>query len=82
MAPRNATFMIMQVWPNTGLHFASVAKLASLLGKDDMALQASQAAIDILKITHPDGDSLNEQLQMRHALLNEVSAAPHHEQEV
>ena len=53
-----------------GLHQASIGKLASLLEHDDVALQAIEAAVDVLKYTHPDGSILQQQLHLRHALLD------------
>ena len=60
---------ILQVWPNMGLHQACIAKLASLLEHDCTALQAVQAAVDILQYTHPDSNILQQQLRLRHDLL-------------
>ena len=54
----------MQVWPNLGLHYASVAKIASLLEQDVTAIKASQAAADILQYTHPESLVLQEQWQL------------------
>ncbi len=58
------------MWPNLGLHYASVAKIASLLEQDDMAIQASQAAAGILRYTHSDSGILQEQLQLLYNLQN------------
>ena len=64
-----------QVWPNLGIHYASVAKIASLLEEDDMAVQASQAAAGILKDTHPDSSILQEQLQLAYNLQNAMNSS-------
>lgn len=59
-----------------GLHQASIAKLASLLERDDTALRATQAAVDTLKYTHPDSSILQHQLHLRHALLDVRASQP------
>ena len=43
----------MQVWPNLGLHYASLAKLEHLLGgRPQQAQHAAQRALAILSKTH------------------------------
>lgn len=42
----------MQVWPNLGLHYALVAKLAMYLEQPSLAADAASAAMNILQITH------------------------------
>ena len=59
-----------------GLHQASIGKLASLVEHDDEALRAIQAAVDILKHTHPDSSILQQQLNLRHALLDVRASQP------
>lgn len=61
----------MQVWPNLGLHYASQAKIASLLQRDDEAIKASQAAVRILQCTHAGSNVLQEQVQLLHSLQQE-----------
>lgn len=45
-------FTSIQVWPNLGLHYALVAKLALYLQQPAAAAQAATAAGEVLKITH------------------------------
>ncbi|KAL6748490.1 hypothetical protein V8C86DRAFT_2877277 [Haematococcus lacustris] len=44
--------MYPRVWPNVGLHFAAVAKLAMLLEQPGAALRAVEKSIESLRITH------------------------------
>ena len=42
----------MQVWPNLGLHYATLAKLEHLLGgRPEQAQHAAQRALAILSVT-------------------------------
>ena len=59
------------MWPTLGLHYASVAKIASLLEQDVTAIKASQAAADILQYTHPKSPVLREQWQLLYNLQRE-----------
>ena len=69
--------MCIQVWPTLGLHYASVAKMASLLEQDVTAIKASQAAADILQYTHPESPVLREQWQLLYNLQREKGFKSH-----
>ena len=59
----------MQPWPELGLLWAHIAKVAALLQHDDRAAVAAETAAGILRITH--GDRCNvvvEMLQLRHEI--------------
>jgi len=67
----------MQVWPNLGLHHASVAKIASLLKQDDTATEACKAAVEIMRYTLPVSSILQEQLQLMYNLQNVRDSTQH-----
>ncbi len=54
-----------QVWPNLGLHCALLAKLELLLENPREALAAADAALSILRVTHPGTSVLEEVLRLR-----------------
>lgn len=56
----------MQVWPNLGLHLATLAKIAALLEQDEEAAKQAEAAASTLCITHPESPILQEMLQLWH----------------
>lgn len=60
--------MLLQVWPDLGLHWASMAKLASVLGRDAEAAAAAEAACRVLTLTHGGGRVVNEMMHLRHEL--------------
>ncbi len=46
----------MQVWPNLGLHWATIAKLVHFMsGRPEQAQRAAQRALAILGHTHSTG---------------------------
>lgn len=59
---------LAQVWPDLGLHWASMAKLSSVLGHDSEAATAAEAACRVLSITHGGGRVVNEMMQLRHEI--------------
>jgi SET and MYND domain-containing protein len=65
-----------QVWPNLGLHYATLAKLEVLLEHPAAAAAAAEAAAGILRATH-DGSSsvMREVLQTRYEAGQELAAA-------
>jgi len=65
---------LAQVWPNLGLHLATLAKIAALLEQNQEAASHAKAAALILRITHPDGQALQEMLQLWHDANAELSA--------
>lgn len=48
----------MQVWPNKGLHYAMMSKLAALLEQDDVAASTAELALQQLQYTHADSPIL------------------------
>lgn len=57
----------VQPWPDMGLLWAHIAKMAALLQHDDRAAVAAERAAGILRITHGDRcDVVVEMLQLRH----------------
>lgn len=49
---------IMQVWPNKGLHFAMMAKIAAFLEHDAEAAGFAGKALQQLQYTHADSPVL------------------------
>lgn len=50
-----------RVWPNLGLHYATLAKLEALVGALPRAISAAQSALEILTVTTghmPEGAAL------------------------
>ena len=62
------------MWPNLGLHLATVAKIAALLEFLDEAATHAEAAADILRITHPESQIVQDMLQLRHDANAELNA--------
>ncbi len=53
MAAEYKSVAAAQVWPNLGLHWASIAKLAHFMGsRPQQAQRAAQRALAILGCTH------------------------------
>ena len=50
----------MQVWPNKGLHFATMAKIAAFLEQDATAAEYAIKALQQLQYTHADSPVLEE----------------------
>lgn len=64
-----------QVWPNLGLHYAMVAKLAMLLEQSQAALAAAEAAGNILHITHGSSSCvMQEVMRLRWEAQQELEA--------
>eukprot|EP00775_Hariotina_reticulata_P013528 gene13528-biopygen15414 len=64
-----------KVWPNLGLHYAMVAKLAMLLQHPGAALAAAEAAGNILHITHGSSSCvLQEVMRLRWEAQQELEA--------
>jgi len=64
-----------QVWPNLGLHYAMVAKLAMFLEKPQAALAAAEAAGNILHITHGSSSCvMQEVMRLRWEAQQELEA--------
>ncbi|EIE20303.1 hypothetical protein COCSUDRAFT_48675 [Coccomyxa subellipsoidea C-169] len=55
-----------KVWPNLGLHLATLAKIAALLEQDEEAAKQAEAAASTLRITHPESPILQEMLRLWH----------------
>ena len=53
------------IWPNLGLHYAVVAKLAAFLEDNDGAVEAADQACKVLQYTHPGAVVLQEVLRLR-----------------
>lgn len=50
----------LQVWPNKGLHFAMLAKMAAFLERDATAAQYAGQALQQLQYTHANSPVLEE----------------------
>ena len=50
----------MQVWPNKGLHFAMLTKIAAFLEQDTTATEYANKALQQLQYTHADSPVLDE----------------------
>lgn len=53
------------IWPNLGLHYATLAKLASFLEQPKEAMAAAEKAMRVLSITHSgwrEGEAVIEQV--------------------
>lgn len=46
--------MCFQVWPNKGLHFATLAKVLALLERNQEAMNCAKQALQQLQYTHSD----------------------------
>jgi hypothetical protein len=67
--------LLLQVWPNLGLHYALTAKLAMFLQQPGTAAAAAGAAAGILQVTHPGSSPvLAEVMQLRCEAQQEVAA--------
>ena len=63
----------VQVWPDLGLHWASMAKLSSVLEHDSEAAAAAEAACRVLTVTHGGGRVVNEMMQLRHEIGHDMA---------
>lgn len=61
------------MWPDLGLHWASIAKLGSVLGRDTEAAAAAEAACRVLTLTHGGGRVLCEMMQLRRELEQQMA---------
>lgn len=52
--------MSLQVWPNKGLHFAMLAKIAALLERDATAAECATKALHQLQYSHADSPVLED----------------------
>lgn len=55
-----------QPWPELGLLWAHIAKVAAVLDRDDEAAAAAETAAQIMQITSGDCDVVHEMLRLRH----------------
>ncbi len=59
----------MQVWPEVGLHYALVGKMANAQGRIEEGEAALQAAHDILSLTLPPSNrAIIERVELHQAL--------------
>jgi hypothetical protein len=65
----------VQVWPTKGLHYATVAKLAALLGDARRTADAAQRALQCLVYTHGDGAVVREVSGIMQDAMRELRAA-------
>ncbi|CAL8470855.1 g10397 [Coccomyxa elongata] len=68
------TWLYPKVWPNLGLHLATLAKIAALLDHFDEAATHAEAAAAILRITHPEGQIVQDMLRLWHDASAELNA--------
>lgn len=54
----------MQVWPNKGLHYAMMSKIAALLEQDDVAAESAATALQQLQNTHANSPILESVRQI------------------
>ena len=54
------TALNLQVWPNRGLHFAMLAKIAALLERDASAAELASKALQQLQYTHANSRVFEE----------------------
>jgi hypothetical protein len=62
----------VQVWPTLGLHFATLCKLENLLGHVKEAVVASDAAVAVLQITHPETTVIDDLRRSKRDMLKEL----------
>lgn len=55
-----------QPWPDLGLLWAHIAKVAAVLARDDEAAAAARTAARILQITNGDCNVVTEMLRLRY----------------
>jgi hypothetical protein len=74
--PVRHSLCALQVWPNMGLHYATLAKLEMLLEQPAAAARAAEAAAAILRVTHGGGCSvLQEVARTRYEAGQELAMA-------
>ena len=54
----------LQVWPNKGLHFATMAKISALLDSNSKAVEFAGKALQQLQYTHASSPVLEEVRQI------------------
>jgi hypothetical protein len=76
MTLKLVALVILQVWPNLGLHLAMVAKMAALLGLLGEATIAVREAVGVLCYTHPESSIFKEMRQLHSDCHEEMQEDP------
>lgn len=62
----NSSTFCLQVWPNLGLHYATLAKLEMFLEHPAHALEAANNALECIKVTDSDSSVIQDVLRVRY----------------
>lgn len=73
---RSLQWSRMQPWPDLGLLWAHIAKVAAVLERDDVAAAAAETAAQIMQVTNGDCDVVHEMLRLRHDIGANMRIAP------
>ena len=68
----SSAVLLLQVWPNLGLHVAAQAKLEMLLEQPANAINSAAAAMKVLQVTHPGAGVVQQVLHVGYEAQQEL----------